>query len=245
MQTICNLNTYFKRRRIIALACLTAVVMLAGCKNNPSSTPVAERVARPDANTASKRISDSSRILMDAMKDPKAPFHYSYKGQENINTKYPMDKTAKPEVGAVTLEADLTPDELNIASSRGTKKEETKGKKSDQLAWSMGQLTLLGGLTNATFSIAVGTTIATVVGSDMVGGVAADKYTYDTSLATGSQKTGIDIAKSMLTNIHESKGTVCVAKDSGELVKFNIDSSYADKNGNAWQEHYEGEVTPK
>jgi hypothetical protein len=49
----------------------------------------------------------------------------------------------------------------------------------------------------------------------------------------------------MLTNVKDSRGTAWIAKDSGELVKFNIDTDYVDKNGHAWKEHYEGEVTPK
>jgi hypothetical protein len=49
----------------------------------------------------------------------------------------------------------------------------------------------------------------------------------------------------MITAIKDSKGTVWIAKDSSEMIKFNIDTDYLDKDGHAWKEHYEGEVTTK
>jgi hypothetical protein len=53
-----------------------------------------------------------------------------------------------------------------------------------------------------------------------------------------------DITKAMLT-VKDVKGTAWVAKDSGELVKFNLDVARADDRGNTWQEHCEAEVKPK
>jgi len=49
----------------------------------------------------------------------------------------------------------------------------------------------------------------------------------------------------MITNLQSTKGTVWLEKSTGKLVKFDIAASFADQHSNSWQEHYEGEVTPK
>ncbi len=109
----------------------------------------------------------------------------------------------------------------------------------------LANMTLLGLMTNVNFSIAVGSTVSSLPSSDMLGTSLADKYTFDTKQANPSQKMGLDVARGMLAPIQESAGTAWIARNSGLLVKFNIDTDYLDKNGHAWKEHYEGEVTPK
>jgi hypothetical protein len=191
------------------------------------------------------KLTNCTKLLMDSMEKPSAPFHFSYKAQENINPKYPMDKTAKPEVGPVELEADISPDEIDTTAVRGGKKTESKVKKTDAGGLALAQLELIGPTTSTGILLAFGQLAARPSGSDSVGGVAADKYDFDTSTAVGTNRAALDIAKSMLTNIQNTQGTVWLEKTSGKLVKFNINADYADKNGNSWKEHYEGEVTPK
>jgi len=232
------------REQTAFVACLAVIVLLVGCKSGVSPTTSA-RLERATTGDAQSKLSNCMKLLLDSMEKPQAPFHYAFKGEENINPKYPMDKSAKPEVGPVDLQADISADEINITEVRGQKKTEHKAKKSDELGWPMAHLSLLGSLTSPGFAIAVGTTIARPAGSDTVGSVAAEKYEFDTSTATGAQKAGLEIAKSMLTNIESTKGTVWLEKDTGRLVKFNIDADLRDKAGNAWKEQYEGEVTPK
>jgi hypothetical protein len=195
--------------------------------------------------TDSGRLSSGANKLLEAITKPTRSLHLSFKGQENINDKYLRDKTQAPEVGPVTLEADVSPDELDLVETRGHTKTGSKAKKGDEMNWAMANLTLIGVLTDVNFSIALGSTLASSPSPEMVGTTMADKYTYDTTQANPSQKMGLDVARGMLTSIKETKGTVWIAKDSGELVKFNIDTDYLDKDGHAWKEHYEGEVTPK
>jgi hypothetical protein len=179
------------------------------------------------------------------MSKPTKSFHFSCKGQENISEKYMRDKTQAPEVGPVALEADISPDEVDVTQTRSQTTKVSKAKKGDEMNWAMNSLVLIGAITSPNFSIAIGSSVASSPSPDMVGTTPADKYTFDTSTATGPQKIGLDAVRSMLTNIKETKGTAWIAKDSGVMVKFNIDTDYLDKNGHAWQEHYEGEVTPK
>ena len=242
-------NTRMFGKGFMALAGLALAAALVGCKSNPAPVENAGNAPKPRPSTPNmtdaRRLGSGANKLLDAMSKPTQSFHFSFQGQENINDKYPMDKTQAPKVGPVTLEADISPEENDIVETRGETKTTSKAKKADALNWSMGNLTLLGVMTSVNFSIAVGSTVASPPASDLVGTTLADKYTYDTTLANPTQKMALDVARSMLTSIKESKGAAWIAKDTGMMVKFNIDTDYLDKNGQAWKEHYEGQVTPK
>ena len=176
------------------------------------------------------------------MEHPKTPFHYSYKGQQNVTERYAFDKTLKPQVGAVTMEADVSPDEMIITSMWGGKKEDHNAKKSDESGWTGAQLSLMANVTEPVGMIYLIADLATEAGSDTVGGVAADKFTFDSSTVTAAQMFEYDAIRPPRSKA--IKVAAWVAKDSGELVKFNIDESIADERG-AWDEHREGEITPK
>jgi hypothetical protein len=238
--------TLLGRGWIAGMACLAVAGLLAGCKNSAppaTTTPSAARPTVNKANTASKRLRKSTNILTAMMEHPKTPFHYSYRGQQNVNDRYAFDKTLKPQVAAVTMEADLSPDEVNITSMRGGKKEDHNAKKSDEGGWLGAQLSLNANVTVSLMAIDLLADLATEAGSDTVGGVAADKFTFDSSTVTAAQKFEYGAIKP--PQIKAIKVAAWVAKDSGELVKFNIDESNLDERGNAWEEHYEGEVKPK
>lgn len=237
-----------ERGWITGMACLAVAGLLAGCKSNAPPTVTTQAVttqgaSRPTANTASARLRKSTKILSAAMEHPQAPFHYSYKGQQNVNDRYAFDKTLKPQVAAVTMEADLSPDEVSITSMRGGKKEDRNAKKSDQGGWMGAQLSLTASVTGPLMVVDLFAGLATEAGSDTVGGVAADKFTFDSSNVPATQKFEYDAIKP--PQIKAIKVAAWLAKNSGELVKFNIDESNLDERGNAWDEHYEGEVTPK
>ncbi len=224
--------------------CLASLALLASCskRNSPVNSV---RTERPTTNEASQKLQNCTKLLMDAMEKPTTHFHFSYQAQENINAKYPMDKAAKPEIGPVTVEAEVSPDEIDVTSTRGKQTSTHKAKKGDTGAWAFAQLDLLGPMTGTGILLAFGQAVARPAGSETVGGIAADKYDFDTSTATGSTKAGLDMAKAMITNIGNTKGTVWVDKATGRFTKFNMDGDFKDKAGNAWKEHYEGEVTLK
>jgi hypothetical protein len=239
-----------------ALACGAMIVVLAGCKSAgtgtevkrgsaPSASPATAPVAGPAPGDIKLKFQRCTKLLLDSFDKPTASYHFSYTAQENINPKFPMDKTSKPEVGPVTVEADISPDQINLTSLRGGKKTENKAAKTDQLGWSMTKLELIGPVTSTAMMLAFGQMVAQPAGSGTAGGVDADKYDFDTTTATGTTKTGMDIARGMITNLEFSKGTVWLEKSTGKLVKFNIDASFADQRSNAWKEHYEGEVSLK
>jgi hypothetical protein len=202
------------------------------------------RASRPNITDA-RRLSNSASKLIDAMNKPATSFHFSYKGEENVNDKYPRDKTQVPRVGPVALQADISPEEISLTETRGQITKASKAKKSDEMGWAMANLTTLGVMTSPNFVIALGSTVASPPSIDLVGSTPADKFTFDTTLATPTQKMGLEAARTVLPTLRNCKGTAWVAKDSGLLIKFNIDADLLDKNNHAWKEHYEGEVTPK
>jgi hypothetical protein len=231
------------KQLLAMLAGLTLVAGLVACNNN--STPVASSVPAPIAPapdlTDAKRLSDGPSKLIDAMKKPTGKFHFSFKGQENLSE----DKTKLPQVGPVVLQADVSPQEIHLIETRGSTTKTSKAKMGDEMDWDMANLTTLGVMTSPTFVISLGAAVAAPPSTDLVGTTPADKFTFDTTAATPSQKVGLDAARLVLTTIQDCKGTAWIAKDSGLLVKFNIDADYVDKNQHAWKEHYEGNVTPK
>jgi len=232
------------RRSVVWVVVSALAMSLLACKA-PVSPTTSAKLERAASNDLSKAIGESSRLLMDFMEKPTAPYHFTYKAQQNINPRFPSDKTAKPEVGAVEIEADGSPDEIDLKSVRGDKTAETKAKKDDQLGWSMAQLSLIGPVGNVGIVLAFGQLAARPAGSEAVGGAPADKYEFDTTLASGANKAALDIARNMITNLASTKGTIWIDKASKRLAQFNIDTEMADKAGNKWKEHYEGELTTK
>jgi len=245
MKTSANIS----EKLCMALAGLAVAIALVGCRSKPASVENSGNATRPRAATSnmtdSRRLSNGANKLLEAMTKPTQSLHLSFKGQQNINDKYPQDKTQAPQVGPVTMEADFSPDESDIVETRGQTKTETKAKKGDAMNLAMANLSLIGVMTNVNLNIALGASVASSPSNELVGTRMADKYTYDTTLANPTQKVGLDVARAMITAIKDSKGTVWIAKDSSEMIKFNIDTDYLDKDGHAWKEHYEGEVTTK
>jgi hypothetical protein len=189
-----------------------------------------------------KRLSDGASKLIDAMKRPVKSFHFSYKAQENLTD----DKTKPPQVGPVGLQADISPEEIDLTETRGSTTRASKAKYGDEVNWGMVNLATLGAMTSPTLVIAVGASVTEPPSTDLVGMVTADKFTFNTALAsTTSQKVGLERARMVMTTIRNCKGTAWIAEDSGQLIKFNIDADFLDRNDHSWSEHYEGVVTPK
>lgn len=227
-------------------ATLIAVTLLGACRSAPPTTSLARRERAMGGNLQQK-LGQGMKLLMDSMDKPGAGFHLSYKAKENINPRYGTAANAKPEIGRVELEADVTPDEVNINETRGTKKTETKVKKSDQLNWSMAKLEVLGTLFEPNLALAFGGMAARSAGSDTVNGIATDKIEFDTS-KTASAQAGLALAGGLLggkAKFDSVKGTAWLDKTTGRVVKFDVDSAVSDKAGNSWQQHHEATFAPK
>ncbi len=228
------------------LTMFAAMLLLAGCKGKSSGPSALQE--RAMGGGATQKVSGATNLLMESINDPKAALHISYKAQKNINPKFPMEPEAKPEVGPVEMEADVTPDGINVSETTGTKKTEKKANKADEIGWPMAKLEVMGPLLDANFALAFGGVVARPAGSDTVGGIATDKYEMDTSTAPPAAKAGFEMAAAMLggkVKINAVKGTAWVDKANGRLVRFNLDTELSDKAGNSWKEHHEGMAVPK
>lgn len=133
------MTLYFSKRgpmphRSTLPVCLMATLLLAGCGQKPASTTSVTTERAIGGRDASQKMSDGMKVLMDSIQNPPGAFHFSYKAQKNLNPKFPKDENAKPEVGPIEIEADVTPEDVNISQIRGAKKTETKAKNSIRLA---------------------------------------------------------------------------------------------------------------
>lgn len=228
---------------LASLAGLPLVAALVACNNNPA--PIVRSAPEPQAPvlniTDAQRLSDGASKLIDAMKKPTESFHFSYKGRANLSE----DKTKLPQVGPVALQADISPEVISLTETRGSTTKTSKARFDEEVNWGMANLATLGVMTGPTLVIAVGASVTPPPSTDLVGTTPADKFTFDTTAATPSQKMGLERARMVVTTIKDCKGTAWIAEDSGLLIKFNIDADYLDKNNHSWREHYEGIVTPK
>jgi hypothetical protein len=230
--------------RISALTTLLILlVALSACNNPPADTvsSAPEQKAEPADMTDAKRLSDGASKLMQAMSKPTEAFHFSFRGQVNLAE----DKTQPPQVGPVALQAEVSPEQINLTETRGAVTKTARAKKGEETNWSVANVTTLRTMTNPNFVIALGATVSPPPTTDRVGNAFADKYTFDTSAPDPRQKLGLEAARAVLPAIKDCKGTAWIAEQSGLLIKFNIDADYLDRYNHAWKEHYEGDVTPK
>ncbi|HTS67657.1 MAG TPA: hypothetical protein VMO17_01640 [Terriglobia bacterium] len=230
---------------VMANIILISVLLACSKKSTPlESMSPGTHTSRPNLTDA-RRLSEGGNKLTDAMSKPKTSFHFSFQGQENVSDKYTRDKTLPPEIGPVTQEADISPEEIKVTEMRGSTTRTIQAKKGDDLNWAMANLATLGAITSPNFVIAVGASVTGPPSADLVKTIPVDKFVFDTTMATATQKIGLDAARRILTTLKECKGTAWISKDSGILIKFDLDADYLDQNGHAWREHYEGEVTPQ
>jgi len=133
--------------------------------------------------TDAKRLSNGANKLVDAMNKPVRSFHFSFQGQENLSA----DKTKPPQVGPVTLQADISPEEIKLTETRGATTKTSKARKGEEMNWAMANLTTLGVITGPDFVIALGSSVSSPPSTDLVGSTLADMFSFDTTTATPSR----------------------------------------------------------
>lgn len=238
-----------RQSAVALLAAASVVIGAAGCQSKPSgaSGASAPLAGRSGVEQDSKKVSNGIKLLMDSIDKPAAPLHFSYRANENVNPKFPMQAGELPKIGLVTVEADVSSDEVAVSESRNGKHTESKASKSDA-GYGLAKLGVMGCMLDVTFPFAYAGTTAAPAGSDMVGGVPAEKYNMDTSTANASTQAGLAMLGGMLggkVKIQSVKGSAWLEKSTGRLIKFNLDADLSTQDGHSYQEHYEAAVTPK
>jgi hypothetical protein len=231
-----------------ALSCCALIALAGsfGCGRKaglPAGLPSVAPATAPD-----RAFGSATTILLQALTEPKASLHFSYKAMSQINPKFPREAGSKPEVAPVTLEADVSPAEITLDAVRGGKKTSTKAKKDNELDWAMAKLGLLGPMGDLAINLAFASPVAHVTGGETLGGAPANVYSFDTRSAGLTEKAGIQAAQAMLGGVLKQDaiyGTATVDKASGRMVKFSYDVEYSEKSGQTWKEHHEGTALPK
>jgi hypothetical protein len=220
----------------------------AGTASGPSSgfsVPLSGHSGRAQD---SKKVTDGMKRLMDSFEKPDAPFHFSYQAKENVNPKFPMQAGELPKLGPVTVEADVSSDDVSVTENRNGKQTQSKAGKSDAAGYGLAKLGVMSCMLEVTFPFAYAGPTAQSAGTDAVGGVTTDKYDMDTTTADASTQAALAMLGGMFNGkvkIKSVKGSAWLEKSSGRLVKFNLDTDMSTQDGHSWQEHYEAVATPK
>lgn len=240
------LTANLAHRHSLLASVLLVVFLLGGCKGRqPASVaPAEDKSSAAQDQEKIKKLTRCVQLLVDSMKDPKQSFQFSFRGQENLNPKFPKEKGTRPDIGPIELQADFTPEVVSLVSKRGKLRTERKVRKGEEPGWSLGRLDLLSTLASSSSAMALASSAARPAGNGSVAGFPAEKFEFDTRTATGAEAVGVEMTRSMLTNLKDAKGSAWIEKNTGRLLKFNIDAYYTEEGGRAWQEHYEGEVLP-
>lgn len=220
-------------RSALVLSLIACGLFVSGCSKKQAATSVGVLPAvRPDQARA---FGEAAPNLMKALTEPTEALHFSYKAQAQINPKFPHEAGSKPELGPVAMEADVSPDVVNLEATRGAKTEKQTAKKEDALAWSMVKLPLMGPLMNVSMLLAFAAPAAR--SADGI------TWTFDSRTMGAAERSGMAMAQSLLrgkVKVDQIYGTLSVDPTTGRLATFNLDAEMKDEAGNAWKEHHEG-----
>lgn len=247
-----NCRVLSRQAWIVAISIVFIAVMLSGCtgtSSGPSNLRAgssASMSGRPAGAANSKRVSDGMKLLMDSIDKPQAPLHFTYQANENVNRKFPMQAGELPKLGDVSVEADVSPDGVTVTEDRAGKRTETKASKSDP-SFGFAKLGVMSCMLEVTFPFAYAGPTAEAAGSDVVGGVPADKFNMDTTTADANTQAALAMVGGMLggkVKIKSVRGSAWLEKSTGRLVKFDLKADLSSQDGQSWQERYRAEVTP-
>jgi len=174
---------------------------------------------------------------MKALTEPTEALHFSYQATAQVNPKYPHTDGEKPELGPVSMEADVRPDSVAFTAVRGTKTDKVSAKKDNELAWSMAKLPLMGPMMNVGMYLAFAAPAAR-----SADGVA---WTFDSRALGATEKAGMALAQSMLrgkVKVEQIYGELTVDAASGRLATFQFDVELKDEAGQTWKEHHSGKA---
>lgn len=239
-----------RRASMVPISIVFTALVLSGCSKSSGSPGLTggSSALMGGRAASSKRVSDGMKLLMDSLDKPQAPAHFSFQGNVNVNPKFPREAGERPKLGEVSVEADVSPDEISVTDTRAGKRSETKANKSDQMGFPMAKLGVMSCMLEVAIPFAYGGPTATAAGSDVIGGVPADKFDMDTTGVDATTQAGLAMVGGTLggkIKIKSVKGSAWLEKSSGRLVKFDLSADLSTQDGESWQEHYEAALTPK
>jgi hypothetical protein len=224
-------------------ACTSSKPKLAGDAGQGSSGSTRAMAAtRPGLPS----LADALAKLTDAIEKPASSFHLSLKKSESSGLQYECEADVSS-TGIVGRQTDHSP-EVKMGTDvfpANTRVRQLSGRPPGSLSWS----TVRGGIEMTYLSGHIGDAQEGVkyAGDVETGGYQTLRYDFDLAGidATIKRAMGVGNAVGAGRQVKEFniKGSAWIAKDSGEMVKFEYDTIYGFSNGESETIHYDGAMS--
>jgi hypothetical protein len=191
-------------------------------------------------------LADAMEKLTSAIEKPASPFHLSLKKSESSGLQYECEADVSSN-GIVGRQTDHSP-EVKMGTDvfpANTRVRQLSGTPPGSLNWS----TVRGGIEMTYLSGHIGDAQEGVkyAGDVEAGGYQAQRYDFDLAGidATIKRAMGVGNAVGAGRQVKEFniRGSAWIAKDSGEMVKFQYDTIYGFSNGESETIHYDGAMS--
>lgn len=197
-------------------------VAIAACNSTPAAKNAQDKTA--DAASGSQDAQVGLMCVGEHISNPPEPFHYSYK------------YSGSP--GSIDIEAEITPQSMDIISNDGTGAHSYHAVRSDDTNWNSAVLIFSGlrftGLAARVESLN-GTSALVREGTESINGYNTTKYAIDTTRANPSDRQQFE---TMFNKGSFEKGTVWASSD-GCAVNLVLDEAIFQNDGSVDKVHYE------
>ncbi len=242
-----------KKSDLIMMSASVALfeILLIGCTSSPAKRDsVSASPSRATSSPASE-LPDLARAmdrLETAIEKPASPFHVSFKKTQSDGFLYQCEADVSPDgiIGQQTDSSPITKIGDDVFPAR-TSVRKINGTPFGSLDWS----TARGGIVMGYLNGSIGDAQPGVkyAGDERSGGYDAGRYNFDLAGIDADIKKALGVGNALGTGRQvkdfNMKGSAWIAKDTGQMVKFQFDSLWSFTNGENSSTHYEGLVTKK
>ena len=242
-----------KRRWAFHFLSVVFILQFAACTSSkPKITADAsERTSTSVRASATTKpglpnLADAMERLTNAIEKPASPFHLSLKKSESSGLQYECEADVSS-TGIVGRQTDHSP-EVKMGTDvfpANSRVRQLSGTPPGSLNWS----TVRGGIEMTYLSGHIGDAQEGVkyAGDAQTGGYDAQRYDFDLAGIDATIKRGMGVGNAVgagrQVKAFNIKGSAWIAKDSGEMVKFQYDTIYSFSNGESETIHYDGAVS--
>jgi hypothetical protein len=246
------------KKRALSSALLLSVLLImqfAACTSSKSKPSAGmDRVASSLNNVGASTnttaglpdLADAMEKLKNAIEKPTSPFHISFKKSESSGLLYECEADVSS-VGIIGQQTDHSP-EVKVGTDvfpANTRVRKLSGTPNGSLNWS----TVRGGIEMTYLSGHIGDAQegAKYIGEGQSGGYNTRRYDFDLAGIDATIKKAMGVGNALgagrQVKDFNIRGSAWIAKDAGQMVKFQYDTIYSFSNGETETIHYEGTVT--
>jgi len=235
------------------LLSLVFIVLFAACTSSKSKMaagsaqePSAASAVNASAKSGLPDLAQAMETLTNAIEKPPAPFHLSLKKSESNGLLYECEADVSSN-GIVGQQTDHSP-EVKMGTDvfpANTRVRQLSGTPAGSLNWS----TVRGGIEMTYLNGHIGDAQegAKYVGEEQTGGFIVRRYDFDLAGVDATIKRAMGVGNAIGTGRQvkdfNMKGSAWIAKDTGEMVKFQYDTIYSFSNNEGETIHYDGAVS--